>query len=66
VLCRGEFFIQGFRNRSRRALLGHFRSSQVSRLLKRLRLHGIIKKIGKTCKYYLPILVAMSQSLVSL
>lgn len=27
--------------------------SQVSRLLKRLRLHGIIKKVGKTYKYYL-------------
>ena len=30
-----------------------FRSSQISRLLKRLRLHGIIKKVGKTYKYYL-------------
>jgi hypothetical protein len=53
VLCRGEFFIQGFRNRSLREHLGRFRSSQVSRLLKRLRLHGIIKKVGKTYKYYL-------------
>ena len=53
ILCRGEFFIQGFRNRSLRQHLGRFRSSQVSRLLKRLRLHGIIKKVGKTYKYYL-------------
>jgi hypothetical protein len=53
VLCRGEFFIQGFRNRSLREHLGRFRSSQVSRLLKRLRLHGIIKKVGRTYKYYL-------------
>lgn len=53
VLCRGEFFIHGFRNRSLREHLGRFRSSQVSRLLKRLRLHGIIKKVGKTYKYYL-------------
>jgi hypothetical protein len=53
VLCRGEFFIHGFRNRSLRQHLGRFRSSQVSRLLKRLRLHGIIKKVGKTYKYYL-------------
>jgi hypothetical protein len=43
----------GFRNRSLREHLGRFRSSQVSRLLKRLRLHGIIKKVGKTYKYYL-------------
>ncbi|HEX6087832.1 MAG TPA: MarR family transcriptional regulator, partial [Thermoanaerobaculia bacterium] len=53
ILCRGEFFIQGFRNRSLREHLGHFRSSQISRLLKRLRLHGIIKKLGRTYKYYL-------------
>ena len=53
VLCRGEFFIHGFRNRSLRQHLGRFGSSQVSRLLKRLRLHGVIKKVGKTYKYYL-------------
>jgi hypothetical protein len=28
-------------------------SSQVSRLLKRLRLHGFIKKVGRTYRYYL-------------
>jgi hypothetical protein len=53
VLCRGEFFIQGFRNRSLRKYLDRFRPSQMSRLLKRLRLHGIIKKVGKSYKYYL-------------
>jgi len=53
VLCRGEFFIHGFRNRSLREHLRYFRSSQISRLLKRLRLHGIIKKVGKAYKYYL-------------
>lgn len=53
VLCRGEFFIHGFRNRSLREHLRRFGSSQVSRLLKRLRLHGIIKKVGRTYKYYL-------------
>jgi hypothetical protein len=53
ILCRGEFFMHGFRNRSLREHLGRSRSSQVSRLLKRLRLHGIIKKVGKTYKYYL-------------
>lgn len=46
-------FIHGFRNRSLREHLGRFRSSHISCLLKRLRLHGIIKKIGKTYKYYL-------------
>jgi hypothetical protein len=53
ILCRGEFFISGFRNRSlRKDLPGHSRA-QVSRLLKRLRLHGLVKKVGKTYKYYL-------------
>ena len=28
-------------------------SSQVSRLLKRLRLHGLVKRIGRTYKYYM-------------
>jgi len=28
-------------------------SAQVSRLLKRLRLHGLIRKAGRTYKYYL-------------
>jgi DNA-binding IclR family transcriptional regulator len=28
-------------------------ASQVTRLLKRLRVHGIIKKVGKRYKYYL-------------
>jgi hypothetical protein len=53
VLCRGEFLIHGFRNRSLRQYLKQFRPSQISRLLKRLRLHGIIKKVGNTYKYYL-------------
>jgi hypothetical protein len=53
VLCRGQFFIHGFRNRSLLQHLKQFRSSQISRLLERLRLHGIIKKIGRTYKYYL-------------
>jgi hypothetical protein len=45
-----ELHERGFRNRSLREHLGRFRSSQVSRLLKRLRLHGIVKKVGKTYK----------------
>src|SRR5215213_260640 len=40
-------------NRSLREHLKRFGSAQVSRLLKRLRLHGIIKKVGKTYKHYL-------------
>jgi DNA-binding HxlR family transcriptional regulator len=32
--------------------LPNLSSGQVSRLLKRLRTHGLIKKIGRTYKYY--------------
>ncbi len=53
VLVRGEFLISGFKNASLRARLPSFNSAQLSRLLKRLRLHGLIKKVGHTYKYYL-------------
>lgn len=36
-----------------RRLLADKTSFQISRLLKRLRLHGLIKKVGHTYKYYL-------------
>ena len=28
-------------------------TGQISRLMKRLRMHGLIKKVGRTYKYYL-------------
>lgn len=52
ALERGEFNISGVANRNLRELLsksGH----QVSRLLKKLRVHGLIKKVGHCYKYYL-------------
>jgi hypothetical protein len=53
ILARGEFNIAGLRNSNvRRHLLGKS-SSQVSHFLKRLRLHGLLKKVGSTYKYYL-------------
>jgi hypothetical protein len=52
AIARGEHRISGFRNRDIRPLLQR-NGGQVSRLLKRLRLHGLIKKIGRTYKYYL-------------
>jgi hypothetical protein len=65
VLCRGEFFIHRFRNRSLRHHLKQFRASQISRLLKRLRLHGIIKKVGNTTSTTSPNSDATSPSLAS-
>jgi DNA-binding IclR family transcriptional regulator len=40
-------------NKNLRRYLARKSSAQVSRLLKRMRLHGLIKKIGRTYKYYL-------------
>jgi len=53
VIIRGEFNISGFQNRNLRRYLTDKTSHQISRMLKRLRKHGLIKKIGNTYKYYL-------------
>ena len=52
-IARGEFNITGLQNKTLRRYLPGKTSGQVSRLLKRLRLHGILKKVGHTYKYYL-------------
>lgn len=52
AIARGEFMISGCRNKNLRGLLNKT-GSQVSRMLKRLKTHGLIKKIGRTYKYYL-------------
>lgn len=53
-LLQGEFFISGFTNKQLRSkYLSDKSASQVTRLLKRLRMHGVIKKVGKRYKYYL-------------
>ena len=41
------------RNRRLRQHLQHLNSGQVTRLLKRLHVHGIIKRVGKRYRYYL-------------
>ncbi|MCP4407062.1 MAG: MarR family transcriptional regulator [Gammaproteobacteria bacterium] len=53
ALLAGEFNIAGFRSSMLRRKLSGKSSSQISRILKRLRVHGLIKKVGKTYKYYL-------------
>jgi len=53
-LLQGEFFISGFTNQQLRTkYLPNKSASQVTRLLKRLRVHGLIKKVGRLYKYYL-------------
>jgi hypothetical protein len=52
-LGRGEFNISGFQNKDLRRRLSDRTSGQISRTIKRLRVHGLIKKVGRTYKYYL-------------
>jgi hypothetical protein len=53
AIVRGEYQISGLSNRRMQAVLADKNGGQIGRILKRLRLHGLIKKIGKTYKYYL-------------
>lgn len=53
AVISGEFTINGFQNKNLRSKLKDYSSSQVSRILKRLHTHGLIKKVAKTYKYYL-------------
>jgi len=53
ALARGEWAISGFQNRTLRKKLSQIPPQTLSRLLRNLRVHGIIKKVGKTYKYYL-------------
>jgi hypothetical protein len=52
-LGNGAFHIRGFQNKDLRRRLRDRTSGQSSRLMKRLRLHGLIQKVGRTYKYYL-------------
>src|SRR5260370_14545598 len=52
ALGSGEFNISGFQNKDLRRRVEGKNTGQVSRLMKRLRTHGLIKNIGRTYKYY--------------
>jgi len=51
AILRGEFGIAGFRNKNMQKLLD-MKGSKISRLIKRLRVHGLIKKATDSYKYY--------------
>jgi hypothetical protein len=53
TLSQGEFAISGFTNKQLRLYFANKSANQVTRLINRLRAHGIIKKVGKCYKYYL-------------
>ncbi len=52
AIIRGEFNINGFRNKNLQKMLG-YTASKISRLIKRLRVHGLIKKASDSYKYYI-------------
>jgi len=53
LLNSGQFVIAGFSNKSLRQQLPDKNSGQVTRLLRRLRMHGLIKRVQKSYRYYL-------------
>ena len=53
ALVRGEHVITGFRHTDIQRQLPRLSSSQISRQLKRLRVHGLVKRVGHRYKYYL-------------
>ncbi len=55
ALVRGEFTISGVQNKALRARFPQYNSGQMSRILRRLRTHGLIKKASHCYKYYLTV-----------
>jgi hypothetical protein len=53
AIARGEFNIMGLKSKNLKNIFPEMNSNQVSRLLKRLRLHGLVKRVAKSYKYYL-------------
>jgi predicted transcriptional regulator len=53
VIDRGEFNIHGIQNSTVRKHLDNVSSSAMSRVLKRLRLHGLIEKVKGSHRYFL-------------
>jgi hypothetical protein len=53
ALARGEFTIHGIQNKALRARFPESSSGQISRILRRLRTHGLIKKASHCYRYYL-------------
>jgi hypothetical protein len=54
TMLRGEGLLSGWTNRRLRQALGSaYRSGPVSRILRRLREHGLLRRVAKTFKYYL-------------
>ena len=53
TIASGEFTLNGFQNKHLRNKIQGKNSAQISRIIKRLHIHGLIKKVGHAYKYYL-------------
>lgn len=53
TIAAGEFNISGFQNKNLRRKMPRVSGNRMSRILKRLRTHGLVRKIARTYKYYL-------------
>ncbi|MDT8382408.1 MAG: hypothetical protein RQ728_09170, partial [Brevefilum sp.] len=53
LLIRSEFVISGFSNRDLRSHLTNKNTGQVTRLIRRLREHGLVKRVNQRYRYYL-------------
>ncbi len=53
AIARGELAVTGLTNRALRRILPHVKPAAMSRMLRRLRLHGLIKRIRRTYRYHL-------------
>ena len=53
AIMRGEYQISGFTNRSLQPHLAGWNSQKIGRVLKRFRVLRLIKRVGRTYKYYL-------------
>jgi hypothetical protein len=53
TLARGEFNIMGVQNKSLREHIPDISPSAITRILKRLRIHGLIEKLPETRSYFL-------------
>jgi hypothetical protein len=53
AMVRGEFAIHGLSNQRLRTVLTGKTRGQISRLLRRLRMHGVLKRVAHSYRYYL-------------
>jgi len=53
LLISGDFLISGFSNKDLRLCLSNKNAGQITRLLRRLREHGLIKRVSRRYRYYL-------------